>query len=446
MKYKHLKASMFLLLALFSSVKSFSQTNDTMSFTLLQAIDYALQNNPSIKNAYADIAIADQTVKEVKAIGIPQIKGQLQYQDNIQKPVFVFPVGGVSTPIRVGNKYTTQATLSASWLMLDGTYFLGLRAAKEFTEMSKRIASKTETDVKIDIAKTYFMALIAKENLSLLNSSYQTLNNTLKEIKALNKEGFVEALDVDRMQLQLNNLNVSKSQLSDQYWVVMGLLKAKMGIEQSKNIAITDKIETINEKFLLTDTATSLSDFSGRTDYQILKQQQLLNEFNLKRFKYGKYPNLAGAVNYNQSNFGETIDYSQDKWFGSTFFALQMNIPIFSGFANDAKIQKAKIEILKTENTIKNAENYINLEVSQNKMKYLRAMEYVIQQKENLDLANKILNITNIKYKEGVGSNLELITANQDLKTSQTNYFNALYDLLIAKLDYQVALGQTIKL
>jgi outer membrane protein TolC len=121
-------------------------------------------------------------------------------------------------------------------------------------------------------------------------------------------------------------------------------------------------------------------------------------------------------------------------------------VPIFSGFGNDAKIQKARIELIKSENTINNATNYMNLEVFQSRLNYLRAIEYVEQQKENLDLANKILNITTIKYKEGVGSNLELTTANQDLKNSQTNYLTALYDLLVAKLDYQVALGQNIKL
>ena len=126
--------------------------------------------------------------------------------------------------------------------------------------------------------------------------------------------------------------------------------------------------------------------------------------------------------------------------------AFLLNVPIFSGFGNDAKIQKARIELIKSENTINNATNYMNLEVFQSRLNYLRAIEYVEQQKENLDLANKILNITTIKYKEGVGSNLELTTANQDLKNSQTNYLTALYDLLVAKLDYQVALGQNIKL
>ncbi len=426
-----------------TSLKGQTHDKDTMSFSLLQALEFSVANSVQLKNAYADVVIADQTVKEVKSIGIPQVRGLVQFQDAIQKPVFVFPVNGVATPIRVGNTYTTQSSLNLSWLILDGTYLLGLKAAKEFTGLSKRIATKTEADVKIDIAKTYFLALITKENINLLNSSYNSLNNTFSQVKALNKEGFTESLDVDRMQLQLNNLEVSRQKLNDQYNIILGLLKLKMGLSQDKSIKLTDNIDDINSKFIVADASAELN-MDTRADFQILKQQHVLNQYNVRRYKYGKYPSLAGAFTYQQSNFGETIDYST--WYGNAFWALQLNIPIFSGFANDAKIQKAKIEQIKTENSIRFAEEGMKLEVLQTRLKYLRAIEYVEQQKENLDLANRILNVTTIKYNEGVGSNLELITANQDLKTTQTNYLSAVYDLLVAKLDYQIALGQNIKL
>jgi outer membrane protein len=424
------------------SLQAQSKPEDTLSLSLSDAIEYATTSNTEIKNSYADIAIADQTVKEVTAIGIPQLKGQVQLQDAIQKQVFVFPVNGVATPIRVGNKYTTTAALNFSWLVLDGTYFLGLKAAKQYTGLSKRISDKTIADVKIDVAKTYFLALITKENISLVNSSYNTLKSTFDQVTALNKEGFTESLDVDRLKLQLNNLEISKQKLNDQYNIVLDLLKSKIGLSSTKPINLTDDIDAINQKFNAIDTSSKVN-LKSRSDFQILQQQLILNQYDVKRYKFGKYPSLAAAFTLQQSNFGEEIDYSN--WYGNSFLAVQMNIPIFSGFANNAKIQIAKIEQLKTENTISNVKNLIDIEVNQTKLAYLRALEYVVQQKENLDLANKILNITTIKYNEGVGSNLELITANQDLKNTQTNYLNSIYDLLVAKIDYQVALGIDIK-
>lgn len=425
----------------------FAQTgkSDTATLTLVQALDFAMANNADVKNAYADLAIANQTVKEVTAIGLPHLNGSIAWQDAIRKQVFVFPVNNVPQPIRIGNKYTTQAALNFSWLLIDGTYFLGLKSAKQYTDLSKKISSKTETDVKVDVAKTYFMCLITKENISLVDATYNTLSKTYKEVSALNKEGFTEALDVDRLKLQMNNLEISRKKLRDQYEIMIGLLKSKIGMNQDQPLKLTDNIDALNNGVTGLDTSAKV-DLNARTDYQVLQQQLVLNKLNVKRYQYGKYPSLAAAMVYQQSNFGEKIDYSRDKWFDNSYLALQMNIPIYNGFSNDAKIQKAKIEQIKTENTIRKAENLIQLDVIQSRLKYIRAMEYVEQQKENLALAERILNTTTIKYNEGVGSNLELITANQDLKTTQTNYLSAVYDLLVAKLDYLIAIGQPIKL
>jgi outer membrane protein TolC len=439
-----MKHTLLFVFILATSANIYSQnkkTADTLSFSLQQAIDYALTNNPNYKNAVADVAYAQQQVKEVKAIGIPQAKINVQMQDAIQKQVFVFPVNGTPTPIRIGNKYTTQAALNVTWLMLDGSYFLGLKAASEFTEMSKKLAYKSELDIRTDVSKTYFMALITLENIKLVGNSYNTINSLYTQTAALNKEGFAESLDVDRLKLQLNNITITQHKLNDQYQIVLALLKSKMGMNPEQAMKITDDINLINERYTVADT-TELK-LSNRAEYQILQQQLLLNKYDVRRYQFGKYPSLAGAFTYQQSTFGETINYS--KWYDNYFLALQLSIPVFGGFGNDAKIQKARITQIKTENTIANVENLLTLEVFQAKQKYLRAEEYVIQQKENLALADKIVNITMIKYKEGVGSNLEVTTATQDQKNAQTNYLNALYDLIIAKIDYNTAMGQPTK-
>ena len=441
-----MKHTLLFVFILATSANIYSQnqnkkTADTLSFTLQQAIDYALTNNPNYKNAVADVAYAQQQVKEVKAIGIPQAKINIQMQDAIQKQVFVFPVNGIPTPIRIGNKYTTQAALNVTWLMLDGSYFLGLKAASEFTEMSKKLAYKSELDIRTDVSKTYFMALITLENIKLVGNSYNTINSLYTQTAALNKEGFAESLDVDRLKLQLNNITITQHKLNDQYQIVLALLKSKMGMNPEQAMKITDDINMINERYTVADTSDLK--LSNRAEYQILQQQLLLNKYDVRRYQFGKYPSLAGAFTYQQSTFGETIDYS--KWYDNYFLALQLSIPVFGGFGNDAKIQKARITQIKTENSIANVENLLTLEVFQAKQKYLRAEEYVIQQKENLALADKIVNITMIKYKEGVGSNLEVTTATQDQKNAQTNYLNALYDLIIAKIDYNTAMGQPTK-
>src|SRR5690606_29959326 len=113
----------------FTSLSKVNAQTDTTALSLAQALDYAMSNNSEVKNSYANLEIANQTVKEVTAIGLPQVSGNVAFQNAIEKQVFIFPLNNVPTAVRVGNRYTTQASLNFSWLLLDGTYFLGLKSA-----------------------------------------------------------------------------------------------------------------------------------------------------------------------------------------------------------------------------------------------------------------------------------------------------------------------------
>ncbi len=415
------------------------ENNDTISFTIQQALDYSISNNIAYKNSIADMAIANEQVKEVRAIGIPQIKGSIQFQDALQRQVFIFPVNGTPMPIRIGNKFTTQAGISLNWLMLDGSYLVGLQAAKQFTEMAKRINIKNAGDLKVEVAKTYFSCLIAQEAAKLIFENKKTLETIYTQTSALNKEGFVEELEVDRLKLQLSNLDIAYEKALNQYDILIVLLKTKLGISPEKPIKLTDNIEDVNEKFITDEKANQ--NIENRADYRILNQQLALSKLNVKRYEFERLPSLFGTFQYNQSNFGEKIDYSSKNWYDNYFYAFQLSVPIFNGFGTQARIQKAKIEVNKVENTLQNTANLMKLDYTQSVLKLQNAMKSVTQQKENLNLAQKIYKISSIKYQEGVGSNLELTTANQDVKNSQTNYLSALYELIIAKIDFYQSIG-----
>jgi outer membrane protein TolC len=175
---------------------------------------------------------------------------------------------------------------------------------------------------------------------------------------------------------------------------------------------------------------------------RILDQQKTLDEYNVSRYKLARLPSLSGFYNYQQSNFGETYDLSN--WYSNSVYGFNVSIPLFTGFSNNAKVQKAKIDLYKTENNMANARNLIRVDFYRSKSNFLRAMESLSIQDENLQLAKDIFKVTTIKYQQGVGSNLEVTTAQQDLKTAQTNYLNSLYDLIVAKIELQMASGNNL--
>ena len=147
--------------------------------SLKEAVDFAMQNHPDIKNKILGEKYADAQVMETRSIGIPQINGNVQLINNTQKQVFVFPVNGTPTPIRVGNSFVTTATVQASWLALDAGYFLGLKAAEAFTDLAKLQTNINERDVAVNVTKAYYLVLITKENISLLEQNIKTLESVL---------------------------------------------------------------------------------------------------------------------------------------------------------------------------------------------------------------------------------------------------------------------------
>jgi len=434
MKYI-LKSFVSLTFLLFCS-EVFGQST---KLSLKEAVDYAIQNHPDIQNKVLGEKYADAQVMETRSIGIPQVNANLQFVNNIQKQVFVFPVApGVYEPIRVGNKYTTTGTLAASWLAFDASYFLGLRAAEAFTDLSKLQTNMTKRDVAVNVTKAYYLVLITKENIALLEQNVKTLNSVLFQTEGFYKNGFAEKLDVDRLKLTISNLDVQLQGLKDQAGITEQLLKLNMGMPVETPIELTENLETLY-KTAVEDNSKNF-DPKGRVEYQLLSSQLILNNLDKKRFDVSKYPNLAVFYNYQQNNFAESIDYS--KWYANSFWGFKIGIPIFSGFNNKAQLIKRNISIEQTLVTMKTFENAATLEANQALVKYERSIKTIEIQKQNLALANEILNISTAKLKEGVGSNLEITNAQQELKTSQTNYLNAVYDLLNAQIELKKAYGK----
>ena len=410
-----------------------------IKLSLKEAVDYAVQNHPDIKNKVLGEKYADAQVMETRAIGIPQVSGNVQFVNNIEKQVFVFPVArGVYEPIRVGNTYVTTGTLQASWLAFDASYFLGLRAAEAFTDLAKLQTDMNERDVAVNVTKAYYLVLITKENISLLDQNIKTLESILFQTEGYYTNGFAEKIDVDRLKLTLSNLRGQFDGLKDQYLITEKLLKLNMGMDIEANIEITDNLETLFKSSL--EEKNKSFDPKIRVEYQLMQSQLKLNTLDKKRFEVSKYPNLAFFANYQQNNFGDKIDYGT--WYSNSFWGFKIGVPIFSGFGNKANLIKRNISIEQTLISMKAFENASQMEVSAALAKYDRSVKTIEIQKQNLALANEILNISSTKLKEGVGSNLEITNAQQEVKTSQTNYLNAIYDLLNAQIELKKVYGK----
>jgi outer membrane protein TolC len=258
---------------------------------------------------------------------------------------------------------------------------------------------------------------------------------------------------VDRIEVNYNSLVIEKQKMLRMLELSYTLLKFQMGMQAQDEISIKGSIQEL-ESQQLNELRTALVelqesfDYSQRIETQILNKQIVLENYNVRRFKVGYYPKLNANFSYGGNtgtlNFSDWFQF-RDRWFGNGSYGLILSIPIFDGLRRHNLIQKAKVDLLKAENTLRETKRGIDLEIKQALINLRNALESLDAQKKNMDLAGEIARITKIKYKEGVGTNNEVIDAESAFITAQTNYYSAFYDALIAKVDLDKAKGNLLK-
>ncbi|NUM31139.1 MAG: TolC family protein [Bacteroidetes bacterium] len=429
---KYLILPIFLLLYI-------AGNGQTQNLSLQDAVNYALSNHPDIKNKVLGEKYAKAQVDETTAYGIPQVSGNIQFMNNVKKQVFAFPdfVTGKNKPISIGTDYSTTVSINATWLALDASYFLGLKASKAFVEITKHQTNQSKIDITANVIKSYYLVLITKENIELIKQNVKTLEEILFQTENYYKNGFAEKIDVDRLNLSLSNLKVQLENLTEQEKITEQLLKFNMGMPVETSVFLTDNLENIYSKSLI--ETEGKFDPKNRVEYKLLNAQLDLNKIDKKRYEMIYFPNLVFFSTYQQNKLSDEFEFNN--WIPNSFWGFKIGIPIFSGLANRAQHSKRVITMEQTLNNIKMFENASTFEANQAKTKYLRSVKTIEIQKKNLDLANEILEIASKKLKEGVGSNLEITNAQQEVKTSQTNYLNAIYDLLNAEIELKKAYG-----
>lgn len=433
------------------------QAQDTESFSLSEAVAYAQSRSNSIRTAELEIARSKAEVQEYQSIGIPKLNAGVDYNYYIHLPTqlipndaFAFEIPGIPLPepepgyseTQFGTRNSLTFSLNLNTLVFDGSYFVGLKASRGLMEMTKRQADLTKYDIKHTIVKAYLQVLIAEENKNVLLRNIENVEKMRKETQAFLDNGMVEQLDVDRLDLSLSNLQVELELLARQTELAYNVLKFQMNYPLDGKVELTDKLDDVLALPDADDLDGAIA-FDRRIETDILKQTINLNELNTKRFTMGYLPSLSAfAVHQQVLQRDDLFDASQPGFFPTTIVGLQLNVPIFDGLDKAAKIKKSKIDVEKFKLQLNDLERSITLQVTNARAIYNNATERLASQDKNLALAERILNTTRIKYREGVGSSLEMTQAEQELYRTQANRLNALYELVVAKADLDKALGK----
>lgn len=434
------------------SLASFSQSKDSsfsFSFSLQQAVDYAIQNQTNVKNAVIDEQIAQKKVNEIMGLGFPQINASFDLKEFLEIPTSLIPAEFFGGPpgsfaaVKFGTKYNATAGLDASQLLFSGDYFLGLKASKVYVEISTKAIQRSKIETSATVTKAYYTVLINEERMKLMEVSIARLKKTMEDTKVLMDNGFVEKIDYDRLSVTYNNLLVEQEKIQRLLSVGEYLLKYQMGMDINAGLTLTDKLADIKFDPASGNISVQKFDYEKRVEYGMYQTQYKLAKLDLKRQRLSYLPtafaygSLSGTAQRNEFDIFDT----DKQWYPTAVLGAKITLPIFSGGQRHAKNQQATLSLQKAENNIEFIKKSIDLELATSTVILQNASSSFENQKKNIIIAEDVVRVAKLKYEQGVGSNLEMITAENSLKEAQTNYFNALFDALVAKVDFDKANG-----
>lgn len=428
-----------------------NSTKDLENYTLEQCIEYAIENRVEVKNAQLDNQIAKARVGEVRSIGLPQVNASLSLIDNYKVPVNFLPAqflnpqapAGEFVAVEFQTQFAGQSKIELQQLVFSGSYLLGLKAAATYTQLSEKQITQSKIEIAESVSKAYYSLLINKERLGLLKQNYNRLDTVYQQTKALYENGFAEKIDADRLKVSSNNIKMEIQNFERLIELSDMILKFQMGLQQEDKLTVSgtlDKLE-INES----DALVTQINPEQRIEFSLLQTQKDLNLLQIREYKARYLPTLAFFANYG-ANMGSSeakdlLPFASDRWVANGSFGISLNVPVFDSFEKKYLIQQEKFRLLKTENQMMDFSRVVKLQVSQSQISLKNSIDKLNFQKENMELAQEIFRVTKIKYEEGVGSNLEVVEAETAYKEAQTNYYSALYDAMVAKIDMQKAQG-----
>jgi outer membrane protein len=437
-----------------------SSGDSSFVYTIDQCINYTLKNRESIKNAVLESNSSKYRVRETFGMGLPQVNGEISYSNDFAiRTIFLpaeffaddpnsVPSDEPSVPVRFGIPHSASAGLQVSQLIFDGSYLVGLQAAQVYQELSTKEIERSKITAVEEVTKAFYTVLINKERMELINQNQLQLDTLLRETSLMYQNGFAEKIDVDRIKVRLNNIRTEQKNMKRVVHLSFQLLKFQMGMDLNHQLEINGSLDNMNLANLDLENEIDQFKHEKRIEFSMLRTERELSLLNLKNNKVANYPSLYGVLgsgfNTGTNTFSELTDFSKN-WFGYGNFGFTLSVPIFSGMQRNYRIQQAKVEVMQTENNINLLRRSISIELVQAEAQLASSMESLESEKENMDLARGIYNSTKIKYQAGVGSNLEVVEAETMYKQAETNYYQALYDALIAKIELEKALGILIK-
>jgi outer membrane protein TolC len=434
-----------LLILLFLIATNFAIAQQTLELSIEEAQQTALEHNYSLKTARMDYEIAKLGKWETITSSLPQLSGSASINDNLKLmtqllPGEMFGQPGEYIEIQFGTKYNSSWGFTASQLIFSAPLYVGIKSQAVLQELSAKNIEKTTLDVKQTVINTYYLILVSEESMRIIEDNLVNINKIMEQTEAMYKAGLMEKTNVDQLKITVAMLENTKKSMERNLELNYNMMRLQLGVDMNTELRLKENLDDLIVEIAAFTMQEENFSLETNIDYQMMQKQKELAELSHRKELLDVLPTISGFYAYNKSGQGD--EFNNQNWYPNSMIGLQLNIPLFNSGQNYLQLRKAKIEIEKVETNIEMMKDNLYLQEKQLRFNLNNAMEKYLLQKENIEVAKRLLQSYQLKYESGIISGLELTQSNNDYLEAQSNYISALMELFQAKTNLDKLLNK----
>lgn len=447
MKFYSFRQKIFFV-ALLSLSFTFYEGTAQEKMTLKDAVNYALENKADANKARLEVANSENLIAEVRSRTLPQINasGNLMYNAILQEmamPGDIIGMPGQTLLVAFGQKWTAIGGVHLSQNLFDYSVFTGLKAAKTTREFYKINEQLTQEQVIEAVAKNYYQIFITRQKLETIKQTLENTNKVKNTVEGLFENGLAKKIDLDRIKVTIVNMESALKQLENAAILQENSLKFLIGMQIDTPIELVEE----NLEMEITPVLQDAPDVKSLTQFQLLETQKQLLEYNKESIKAAYYPTLSLSANYSYQGLGDKFPIGGKPadgvyWTDYSTIGLNLNIPIFSGFRTRSLIRQAQTQLDVLEEDMKEAELALNFAYENAKTQINNNVITIENQRENVKLAQEVLDNTQNNYLNGLATLTDLLEAENALADAKNNYSNALLEYKVAEIELIKSRGE----
>lgn len=430
---------LLLLLITFSAVlcginASAQEAPASLSLTVEEAMQYAIENNRNVTSARYEFLAAEKGVWEAYASGLPTVDGSLSLGNNLAIMTRIIEMNGQQMAFKFGTRYDLGYGVQASTAIFNAPWIVGIQTAKLATTLASQGLKLTEIDTKESVMTSYYLNLVNEETIKIIDANIADLEETMVSTNAMYSVGMAEATDVDQIKANLSTLNNTRASMQRNLELTTNMLRFVLGVERTTEIVLTETLDQVTAMVNVEALLAEDFDINENINYQLIESQFQMSELALKGAKAAVLPSLGASIYYNQAGMGDELNDLD--FYPNSVLGFQLQVPILASGLRSSRIKRAKIDLDKADNNRAMVSDQLLLQEYQLRYNLISSNEQYRSQKENVDVAARILQSFENKYNQGMASSLELTQANSNYLTAQNNYLTALLNLLQTKVAY----------